>query len=96
MERLYATGKFESLVRHELLEIEPGKCKVKPIQAPDSYIRELDADLVVTVTPNTPFRSLYDELIGVETALYLIGDARSPRDLQVAIAEGHNTARGIG
>ena len=36
----------------------------------------------------------FDELRD-EMDCHLIGDARSPRDVQVAIAEGHRVARGL-
>jgi hypothetical protein len=54
------------------------------------------ADLVVLVTQNAPNRELYDELLAAGRGdLVLVGDAASPRDLQVAIAEGHRAARNI-
>ena len=40
-----------------------------------------------------PLRELYDELNGTVKGLSIIGDAGTPRDVQVAIAEGHHAAR---
>lgn len=95
LERFYALGKFEALVRHHLVEIEPGQCIVRPLQAPANLSRRIAADTVVLVTQNTPLRALYDELRDEHPALFLAGDAHSPRDVQAAIAEGHHLGRSI-
>jgi hypothetical protein len=43
-----------------------------------------------------PNRELHDELaVAGRGDLLLVGDAASPRDLQVAIAEGHGAGRNI-
>jgi hypothetical protein len=94
LEFLY-DGDFTLLTRHHLVEVRPGTCVVRPQQG--RRTQEVPADVVVLVTPNEPERDLHDELAGTRPAgeLVLIGDAASPRDLQVAIAEGHRTARAI-
>ena len=57
---------------------------------------EVPADVVVLVTQNEPNRVLHDELVGAgHPDVRVIGDAASPRDLHVAIHEGHRTARAI-
>ncbi|MFC5463079.1 FAD-dependent oxidoreductase [Massilia niabensis] len=95
LERFYALGQFEALVRHQLVRIGAGSCHVRPLQAGEGQTREIDADAVVLVTQNQSLRSLYDSLADRRERLLLIGDALSPRDVQVAIAEGHWAARSI-
>jgi hypothetical protein len=87
-------GDFTLLVRHHLSEIRSSTCIVHPSQG--KRTREVPADLVVLVTPNRPNRELHDELVAAGRGdLLLIGDAASPRDLQVAIAEGHRAGRNV-
>jgi hypothetical protein len=47
------------------------------------------------VQPGEPLRELYDELHGKIDSLSIVGDAATPRDVQVAIAEGHHAARAL-
>lgn len=93
MERFHRLGKFEVLLHHQLIEIMRGKCTVRDLQAAENQVRTISADSVVLITPNAPLRQLYDELREETVPIHLIGDALSPRDLQVAIAEGHRIAR---
>jgi hypothetical protein len=95
LERFYTLGKFEALLRHHLVEIKPGACVVRPLQAAPEQTREVPASTVVLVTQNAPLRDLYDQLHEAFPALYLIGDAHSPRDVQAAIAEGHRVGRSL-
>ncbi len=93
LEFLYG-GDFTLLVRHHLAEIRASSCMVHPAQGQRS--REVPADVVVLVTQNAPNRELHDELVAAgRREVFLVGDAASPRDLQVAIAEGHSVARSI-
>ena len=65
---------------------------MRPLESRKS--RVVPADTVVLVSANYPLRELYDELRDDYAGrLSLIGDAGSPRDLQVAIAEGHHAGR---
>ncbi len=94
LEFLY-DGEFTLLTRHHLVEIAPSHCLVRPLQGRRTH--QVPADVVVLVTPNEPERRLYDELIAEpHIEAVLIGDAVSPRNLQVAMAEGHRTARALG
>jgi hypothetical protein len=96
LERLYRLGNFELLLRHRLVEINKDDCAVRPLSAQIRLTRKVPATLVILVTPNTPLRALYDELRDKpDFEVHLAGDALSPRDLQVAISEGHRLARGI-
>jgi 2,4-dienoyl-CoA reductase-like NADH-dependent reductase (Old Yellow Enzyme family)/thioredoxin reductase len=93
LEHMYSLGTFETLTRHQLVEVQPKHCLVRPLQASTNATRRIEADLVVLVTPNEPLRGLYDELRYEIPDIRLIGDARSPRDLQFAIRDGHLAAR---
>jgi hypothetical protein len=92
LRRLYK-GEFELLVRHHLVEVQPGRCLIRPLQG--EKLRTVAADTVVMVTANEPLRELYDALREDLAGLSIIGDAASPRDVQVAIAEGHHAARAL-
>jgi len=95
LERLYARGGLEILLRHHLVEIQRDHCTVRPLQAPAHQGRLVPADTVVLVTQNEPLRALFDELRSESPHAALVGDALSPRDLQLAIADGHFAARAI-
>lgn len=95
LERFHALGSFIALLRHQLVEIQPGFCIVRPRQAASYQAQRIAADTVVLVTHNKPARGLYDALREEHPAVFLIGDANAPRDVQVAIAEGSRTARGL-
>jgi hypothetical protein len=88
-------GDFTLLIRHHLAEIGSSTCLVHPVYN-NERMREVPADVVVLVTQNEPNRLIYDDLVATgHTGALLVGDAASPRDLQVAIAEGHRAARSI-
>jgi 2,4-dienoyl-CoA reductase-like NADH-dependent reductase (Old Yellow Enzyme family) len=93
LEFLYG-GDFTLLVRHALVEIGRSTCVVRPMEG--RRTQEVPADVVVLVTQNEPNRGIYDELVaGGQRDVVLVGDAASPRDLQVAMAEAHRVARAI-
>jgi hypothetical protein len=76
-----------------LVEIRPHECVIRPLQGANTEI--VPAELVVLVLPREPLAGLYQALRGKVPKLILIGDALAPRDLQVAIREGHLAARAI-
>lgn len=92
LEMMYR-GDFTLLVNHKLEEVRIGECVVRPV--PSQRMKVIPADLVVLVTPNLPNRELFDELRQSDCRVELIGDAKSPRDLQMAIRDGHRAARAI-
>jgi hypothetical protein len=47
----------------------------------------------VLVTGYVAQRSLYDDLVSVHADVRLVGDAHSPRGLQLAIADANASAR---
>ena len=95
LERFYATGAFTLLSRHQLIAIEPGQCIVRPSESGGNQGYAVLADTVVLVQPNEPLRYLYDELRDESADIRLIGDALSPRDIQIAVREGHLAARDL-
>lgn len=94
LERFHAlNAQFQVRLRYELHEIHAESCAIKAIQASSQQMESIKSDLVVLITQNAPMRALYDELRQAGIKSDLIGDARAPRDLQAAIAEGHRIAR---
>lgn len=86
-------GEFDLLIDQLLIEIRPGECVLRSKSG--QRTRTVPADTVILVTPNEPNRALADDLKGRCDRVLLIGDARSPRDMLTAIAEGHRVARSI-
>lgn len=89
-------GDFTLHVRARLVSIGADDCEVGYIDGEQVW-RE-PADTVVLVTYNEPQTELYRALGGglrrkPAYALHLIGDAQAPRDLLIAIREGHLAGR---
>lgn len=92
LERLYAgPGGFRVQTRARVREIKAEVCVVGPMHGEQSEM--VRAQQVVLVLHNEPERALYDELQKEFPNIHLIGDARSPRDLQAAMFDGHLTPR---
>lgn len=92
LERLQQ-GKFELMTRMHLAEIKPGEGILRPLQSPRT--QSIRADLVVMVLARTPLDALYRELQSKDGRVLIVGGARSPRDLQAAVREGHLAGRAI-
>lgn len=92
LKRLYRTP-FRLLTRHHLCAIGVNNCEVRALLS--SRQETVPANLVVLVTPNEPLRDTYNELRGQVDRMVLVGDAKSPRDIQAAIHEGHAAARSL-
>ena len=95
LERFYQLGEFQIVNRHHLVEIQKGRCIVRPSQASHNQTREIPADTVVLVTHNKPLSEIYDALHEKRPGVALIGDALMPRDVLQAIWGGHRAARAI-
>ena len=94
LERINAApARFATLTRVTLASVRPGKATVRSLAgAAESTVA---ADLVVLVTYKTPRDTLAAQLAGRVPDVLLVGDALAARDLQVAIREGNEAARGI-
>lgn len=81
---------FDYLIRHRAVEFTENEVLVSPTHfTDDADLRRLPADTVVFVSANEPNREVYSALSDRNTDVRVIGDANSPRFLQVAIREGH-------
>lgn len=81
---------FDYLIRHRAVEFTESEVLVSPTHfTDDADIRHIPADTVVFVSSNAPNRDLYTGLSERNTDVRVVGDANSPRFLQVAIREGH-------
>jgi hypothetical protein len=91
-------GDFILHVRGRLVSVAPDSCELGYLEGDQTW-RE-PADTVVMVTYNEPQTDLYRELGGGDRrpkpySLQLVGDANAPRDLLMAIREGHLAARSL-
>jgi 2,4-dienoyl-CoA reductase-like NADH-dependent reductase (Old Yellow Enzyme family)/thioredoxin reductase len=97
LRRFAEMGSFRPLIRAKLAKINHRSCSVHVrYQAEPETV---EADSVVFINAREPTRDLYDGLRqnGFENSrnLVIVGDARAPRDLQFAIAEGHRLVRAM-
>jgi 2,4-dienoyl-CoA reductase-like NADH-dependent reductase (Old Yellow Enzyme family)/thioredoxin reductase len=82
-------GQFSFMVRTRAVAVEDGAVVVSPEEFWGEGVESrIPADTVVLVTTNRSNRALYDELSGRKLDLRIVGDANSPRYMQVAIREG--------
>jgi 2,4-dienoyl-CoA reductase-like NADH-dependent reductase (Old Yellow Enzyme family) len=97
LRRFAELGSFRPLIRARLAKINRHTCSVHVRYRADPEI--VEADSVVFINAREPLRDLYDGLrhSGFEDGrnLVIVGDARAPRDLQFAIAEGHRLVRAL-
>ena len=84
-------GSFRFIPLAHLVETKPGESLVRPLQGDKAEV--VAADMVVLGLSRTPSNTLHEALRGKVARLHLVGDARSPRDLQAAIREGHMAGR---
>lgn len=93
LRRLHQAGNFQIMTQSELVSIDVGEARVKPIFG--TQARAVAADTVVLVGYRQSQNEIWLELRGQVDQLHLVGDALSTRDIQPAIREGHLAARGI-
>jgi NADPH-dependent 2,4-dienoyl-CoA reductase/sulfur reductase-like enzyme len=97
LRRFAAAGQFRPMIRARLERIEKDSCAIRTLYQAEAEI--VPADTVVFINANEPSRSVYDDLrargFEVGRNLAIVGDARAPRDLQYAIAEGHGLVRAM-
>ncbi len=84
-------GEFRVVTRAQLMEIRPEESVVR--QLASEKLETYPAELVVMVLSREPLNGLHGELRGKVPVLEIVGDAKTPRDLQAAIREGHMAGR---
>lgn len=84
-------GEFELMTYSKIVEVRPGTTVVQSIE--DGPLKEIPADVVVLGLPRESLRGLYDDLKGRVPKLKIVGDAKTPRDVQAAIFDGHMAGR---
>lgn len=86
--------RFTAHPRSHVLSIASDSVEVAPVYLTrDADVRRtLPADTVVLVSLNRPRRQLADELASSGVECHLIGDAKTPRFMENAMAEGHRVA----
>jgi 2,4-dienoyl-CoA reductase-like NADH-dependent reductase (Old Yellow Enzyme family)/thioredoxin reductase len=81
---------FDYMIRTRVIAIREGSVLVGPANLyDDRKSREIPADTVVVVTHNRPNREIFDALSDRNTDVRVVGDASTPRNLQMAIREGY-------
>jgi 2,4-dienoyl-CoA reductase-like NADH-dependent reductase (Old Yellow Enzyme family) len=97
LRRFAELGSFRPLMRAKLAKIERHFCSVHVRYRAEP--ENIEADTVVFINAREPMRDLYNGLRQSGFAdgrnLVIVGDARAPRDLQFAIAEGHRLVRAM-
>jgi 2,4-dienoyl-CoA reductase-like NADH-dependent reductase (Old Yellow Enzyme family)/thioredoxin reductase len=88
---------FRFMVRTRGIEIADDQVVVGPSYLSDTLAESINvpAQTVVLVSHNRPNRELGDGLHGQINNLHVVGDAASPRFLQIAIREGHLTGAAV-
>ena len=81
------------MTRTHLLKVEDNRCIVRPLQS--TKTRMVAAEIVVPVLSREPLNGLYRESADFGAPARIVGDAKTPRDFQAAVREGHLAARAI-
>jgi 2,4-dienoyl-CoA reductase-like NADH-dependent reductase (Old Yellow Enzyme family)/thioredoxin reductase len=94
--RFAEEGDFRLLIRSRIDHIGIDTCIVRTLYRGDS--EEVAADTVVFINAKEPMRAVFDDLrergFGKDR-MVIVGDARAPRDLHLAISEGHRLVRAM-
>lgn len=83
-------GDFTLFPRTVLQGLAPGSARIAPYEAPQRA-QDLAFDDVVLMSGGVPDRALQDELAGTAPVVRVIGDADSPRRLEVALVEARQS-----
>jgi 2-enoate reductase len=86
-------NQIEILANHTPSEINGGE--VILVDNKDSRQKKIGFETLAFAVGFTPNRKLYDELIGSTPNLYLVGDAREPRNVMGAVWDAYEVARTI-
>ena len=89
-------GQFDFVPRSRIVEIDKDTVNYVPLEG--EKLRTAKADIVVFVADNLPLLDVHQSLLddaalASRRTVKLVGDAKSPRDLQAAIADGHMAGR---
>ena len=93
MMRMNRAGRFHLHVMSRVTALVDGHARIEPIYGGSSI--DVPNDLFAFVSVNHANRSLVEELRGKVAEVEVIGDAKAPRFLEMAIREGHMVGRGI-
>jgi 2,4-dienoyl-CoA reductase-like NADH-dependent reductase (Old Yellow Enzyme family) len=80
--------------RSVLSRLGPGTAEIAPHEAPHRALT-VDVDDVVLMSGGVPDRGLQTELAGTAPVVRVIGDASSPRRLEVAFVEGRQSVHSL-
>ncbi|WP_433382153.1 FAD-dependent oxidoreductase [Streptosporangium sp. CA-115845] len=83
-------GDFTLHPRSVLHRLASGRAQIAPHEAPHRE-RWIEFDDVVLMSGGVPERTLPDELAGIAPVVRVIGDASTPRRLEVAFVEGRRS-----
>lgn len=83
-------GDFTFHPRSLIRCLAPGRATVAPTEAPDRA-QDLAFDDIVLMSGGVPDRALQDELAGSAPVVRVIGDASTPRRLEVALVEARQS-----
>jgi 2-enoate reductase len=84
-------NRIEILTNQTLSEVNGNQ--VMLVHNETGQARSLSFESLVFATGFAPQRKLYDDVIGITPSLYLIGDARNPRNVMGAIWDAYEVAR---
>lgn len=94
--RRLAQGDFQLHLRSRVTRVAADAVSLSPTYLPDSAVTsDLPADLVVFVSANRCVQDVHAALRGQVPQLELIGDARSPRQLQQAMLDGYRAGAAV-
>jgi NADPH-dependent 2,4-dienoyl-CoA reductase/sulfur reductase-like enzyme len=91
LSRMYKAGSFAHHTRARAIAISAASVTLGPEPFWDTGVGEFEApaDVVIYVSVNRSNREIYTTLKENGADVHVVGDANSPRYLQVAIREGH-------
>jgi hypothetical protein len=94
LERLSATGRFQLRTHARISAIKPG---VVNVYSPPLGLESVVSTSAILISRNTPARGLFDHLQGryAYPDLQIVGDANSPRFLEMAIRESSLAGRAV-
>ncbi|WP_277184901.1 FAD-dependent oxidoreductase [Caballeronia sp. BR00000012568055] len=93
LRRMHGAGRLRIVTQAALVSIDKGSAEVRPLFG--TTAESVPADTVVLVGYRQSQNEIWDALRGRVDQLHLVGDARSARDIQPAIREGHLAGRAI-